>query len=214
MRKFSRHRGLLLQSNPVRRVQAHFGFAQQEVADLLDVTRAVLSMSGQPGRTRPFEARQCLQWLLDAPPPEPAPPAAGPAPAPVAPAPPAPAFSDDERQGLDLRRHILVHQAVALGRQLDGCHTRLAQARLRRRAIPGLRARSPVADELAHARFNIWERRADRTLRTEGNAAVLLALQQSVLVFEVGEIGLLGTDGQQDSKNPGSRSSGPGLVGG
>lgn len=49
MRKFSRHRGLLLQSNPVQRVQAHFGFTQQEVADLLDVTRAVLSMSGQPG---------------------------------------------------------------------------------------------------------------------------------------------------------------------
>ena len=75
MRKFSRHRGLLLQSNPVQRVQAHFGFTQQEVADLLDVTRAVLSMSGQPGRTLPFEARERMQWLLDALPPAPAPPA-------------------------------------------------------------------------------------------------------------------------------------------
>lgn len=214
MRKFSRHRGLLLQSNPVQRVQAHFGFTQQEVADLLDVTRAVLSMSGQPGRTLPFEARQRLQWLLDALPPAPVATADGPAPAPPAPPLPPPAFADDERQGLDLRRRGLELQAQALSRQLARCQTLLAQARLRQQVIPGLRARFPVADKLAHARFNIWERRAAAMLRTEGNAATLLALRQSVLAFEAAALGRrLGMDDQKERKNPGARKGEPGLAG-
>ena len=85
MHKFSRHRGLRFHRNPLRRVQGHFGFTQQEVADLLGVTRAVLSMSNQPGRTLPFEVWQRLQWLLDALPPAPVATADGPAPAPPAP---------------------------------------------------------------------------------------------------------------------------------
>ena len=199
MHKFSRHRGLRAFRTPVQRVQGHFGFTQQEVADLLAVTRAVLSMSGQPSRTLPFEAWKRLQWLLDALPPEPVATADGPAPAPPAPPLPPPAFADDERQGLDLRRRGLELQAQALSRQLARCQTRLAQARLRQQAIPGLRALFPVAEELAHVQFNIWERRAAATLRTEGNAATLLALRQSVLAFEAAALGrLLGGDGSEE----------------
>lgn len=184
------------------------------MADLLGVTRAVLSMSNQPGRTLPFEVWQRLQWLLDALPPAPVATADGPAPVPPAPPLPPPAFSDDERQGLDLRRRGLELQAQALSRQLARCQTRLAQARLRQQAIPGLRALFLVAEELAHVRFNIWERRAAYTLRTEGNAAALLELRQSVLAFEAEEIGWrLGMDDQKERKSPGARKGEPGLAG-
>ena len=108
----------------------------------------------------------------------------------------------------------MAHQAVALGRQPARGQTRLAQARLRQQAIPGLRALFPVAEELAHVRFNIWERRAAYTLRTEGNAAALLELRQSVLAFEAEEIGWrLGMDDQKERKSPGARKGEPGLAG-
>ncbi|WP_310392324.1 hypothetical protein [Hymenobacter sp.] len=194
MRKFSHHRGLRAHHTLLQRIQAHFGFTQQEVADLLDVTRTVLSMSERPGRTLPFEAWKRLQWLLDALPAEPADGSTL-----------APAFSDDEREGLDLRRRSLELQAQALGQQLARSQTRLAQARLRQQAMPGLRTTFPATDELAQVRFTIWERRAAATVRTEGNAAAMLALRLAVLTFEATEIGrLLGGGGvNKDEKIPG-----------
>jgi hypothetical protein len=108
--------------------------------------------------------------------------------APPAPAPDLPALAADDRQDLDLRRRERVLQAALLGEQLARRQTRLAQARLRLQALPGLRASFPADDELAQALFNVWHRQANATLRNEAGPVARLALRQAVMAFEAAEI--------------------------
>lgn len=184
MHKFSRHRGPRQYQPTMQRIQACFGLTQQELADVLGVSRGVLTMNGRGGRSLPPEAWTRLLQFHQALPV--AQPDAEPAPAP-APSLPTPAFSADERQELDLRRRSLALKAVALGEERARRHTRLAQARLRLEALPGLRASFPADDEVAQALLKVWQNQAAATLRNEAGPAALLALRLRVLAFEVSE---------------------------
>jgi transcriptional regulator with XRE-family HTH domain len=184
MRKFSNQRGPEAHHSALKRVQAHFGFTQQELADVLGVSRAALTMAASNRRSLSSEAgRRLLQFQL-------ALPVTAPDAAPTA-APILPALADDDRQDLDLRRRSLTLQAQLLDQPLARHQTRLAQARLRLQVLPGLRASFPADDELAQALFNLWHREANATLRHEPGPMARLALRQAVLAFEAAEIAKL-----------------------
>ena len=190
MQKFSNQRGPAAHLSPLKQVQAHFGFTQQEIADVLGVSRAALTMAASHRRSLPADAGLRLlrlqQALPVAAPDVPSSPDASFATAPPTAAPPA--LSPDDWQDLDLRRRGLALQAHLLNEPLARHRTRLAQARLRLHVLPGLQAAFPATDELAQAMFKLWHRQANATLRNEAGPLARLALRQAVLLFEAAEI--------------------------
>jgi hypothetical protein len=189
MRKFSRHRPPLSLIGLTNRqaLQAAFGIVQDDVAALVGVSRATLTMDGQPNslvspgtRNMPFEAWERLirlQQLVPAP--------FGPAPA--APAPTAmPSLPDEVRGDLDLRRRGMELKQYRLTQQLERARLRLSQAHRRLHALPALRAAFP--DEQDHHWWVFFEGQANKWLREEGPQVRLLELKLRVLAFEIEQI--------------------------
>ncbi len=179
MSHFSHHRGFRPYLSQLQAIQASFGFTQQEVADLLGVSRSALSMYERGSRNLPLAAQLRLRQFAEALP--------DPAPAP----PPAPVLSPDERADLALRRQGLLLQLDALARPLARSQTRLAQAQLRQRLLPGLQAQVPATEKLAHIVFTLWEGQAALTLQYEPSVLAQLLLRRDVLAFEVAGIARL-----------------------
>lgn len=180
MRKFVHQNGPLASLSQLQRIQAHFGLTQQELADVLGISRSALNMSGRGQRHLSPEVWARILLFQQALPV--AEPGAEPTPE------PAPPLSEDDRQELDLCRRELELQADLLGGQLARRRTRLAQARLRLRTLPGLRAAFPADDEVAQALLKVWQNEANATLRKEAGPLARLALRQAVTAFEAAEI--------------------------
>ncbi|MBO2013118.1 antitoxin Xre-like helix-turn-helix domain-containing protein [Hymenobacter negativus] len=194
MRKFSNQRGPEAHHSILERVQAHFGFTQQEIADVLGVSRGALTMAASNRRSLPPDAWMRLLQFQQALP------VAESNAVPAAPA-PVPGLADlvltaDDRQDLDLRRRTLLLQATLLGEQLARHQTRLAQARLRLQALPSLRAAFPADDEVAQSLFKVWQNQAAATLRKATGPLARLALRQAVLAFEAGKLEKLLADNE------------------
>ena len=187
MRKFSRQRSPSPYLSLSEAVQASFGLTQEQLAYLLGVSRATLSLDGRPTTTPggmrrlPLQALQrltVLQQQLPAP--------YGPAPTPAATA--GGALLPDEQETLELRLQKIELERYPLEQQLARCQTRLAQARLRQQALPTLRATFAPDDARAQQALDHLSQNADLTLRHDGGTPALLELRLRVLAFEAAEI--------------------------
>ncbi|MCR5889113.1 hypothetical protein LRS06_15350 [Hymenobacter sp. J193] len=184
MRKFSRHRAPSPHQSLLKAIQAHFGLTQEQLSQVLDVSRVALNQYDAKGKARNLPTTAVLrllawQQLLPAP--------HGPAPTPPVPVVLAPLPAAD-RETLDFRRREIALQQYRLEQKLAQCRVHLAQARLRQQALPALHVAFSPADELTEQWLKWLERDSRAILAKEEPAALLLALRLRVLAFEVKEI--------------------------
>lgn len=180
MRHFTNTRGPGPHLNSVQRLRAYLGLTQQDLANLLEVSRPAVALyerdarpllSGELGRLH------ALYAVLPAP--------NGPAPLPEV---PTPVLSDDDRKNLDFRRREIVVATFPLEAALARVQVQLAQARLWQQALPTLRTAYPATDETAHDWLRLMEIKATRTLRRASGTPALLQLRLATLQFETAEI--------------------------
>jgi transcriptional regulator with XRE-family HTH domain len=166
-------------------VRGHFGLSQEDLASLLGMSRAMLSLAELQRRTL---STQALMWLLplarragDSS-------AAAPAPTPAA---PTPGAADAVGTALAERQARCRHEAEQLRRELRPHHTRLLQAQRRLEVLPELRASLPTPLSPRHERWLAWfEQDARSTLQGPAAAtAALLELRIAALEFEAREAG-------------------------
>ena len=180
MRKFSSGRGPRPFLNATQLVRAHLGLTQQDLADLLRVSRGAVAMDERGERFLPGASAERLRQLGQVlPVPD------GPAPVPAV---PAPVLSADDRETLDLRRQGLALEAYPLKKQLARVEVRLAQARLWQQALPALRVAFPAEDAFAHQWLDYFAGKAAATLRDDSGTPALLGLRLATLAFEMAEI--------------------------
>lgn len=188
-RKFSHQRGPRFQHNMSQVVRAYLGLTQDDLATLMDVSRAAVSMDEYGTRDLPWPQVQLLHALHAA------------LPAPDAPMAPAPLMlTPSDRDDLSFRHLQLTTQVYPLKQKLERLQVRLAQAQCWQQAMPQLRNTFPAENAEAHKWLDRFERRAASTLRTEAGTPALLQVRLAAIEFEMAEITrLLG-----DAPAPGS----------
>lgn len=180
-RKFSRHREPTPYLNGAALLRANFGLTQQEMANLLGVSRASVAMDERGERLISGAAGLRLRQLEQAVAPHLI---AGPLPVPAG---PPPALSAYECETLRLRLMGIELAAYPLRKQLARCQTRRAQAALRLRVLPVLRAAFPSDDARAQRWLEYFGDMAQLMLDEVGATPELLTLQLAVLAFEATE---------------------------
>lgn len=178
---FSRHHEPTPYLNRAELLRANFGLTQQEIADLLGVSRASVAMDERCERWLSGVAGLRQAQLMEATAPHLI---AGPLPAPAG---PAPALSARERETLRLRLMGIEVVAYPLRQQLARCQTRRAQAALRQQVLPALRAAFPADDARAQRWLDYFGDMAQLMLDEVGATPELLTLQLAVLAFEASE---------------------------
>ena len=176
-RHFSHQRGPAASHGLAQTVRAHLGLTQQDLAHLLDTSRATLAMAELGQRDLPPAAPLLLGQLRQAL-------AALPAAATATPVP----LSPDQRDTLDLRRQGIELEEYPLRQQLQRVQTRLLQARQLQQAEPIWRAALPATNALVHRKLSRLAEKAEAYLRDEGATPALLELRLQVLAFERAEI--------------------------
>ena len=191
-RTFSHHREPRLLLNEGQRLRAALGLTQQDLAHLLEVSRAAVAMAECGDRALPWpQAKRlhALQAALRAAPPLPPP-------APAAPA----ELSATDRDDLDLRRLELTLEARPLAEKLERQRVRLAQARRWQQVLPALRAAFAADNATAfaasgpanHADADAWldrfERWAAGRVALGAGAAALWEVRLGAIAWEVAEI--------------------------
>lgn len=177
-RKFSHQLPLRPQHTPAQALRARLGLTQDDLADLLEVSRAAISMEEHGSRSLPWPQIGLLNALYQV---------VLPLPADPAPVPPAPLTADD-RAELDYRRLGLRVAAGPLEKKLAREHLRLAQARCWQLVLPQLRAAFPPENPWAHTWLDERTRRAAVALRSAGGPAALLQVRLAAIAFEIAEI--------------------------
>ncbi|RYY21090.1 MAG: helix-turn-helix domain-containing protein [Cytophagaceae bacterium] len=177
-RHFSLQRGPAPSHSSAQTARAQLGLTQQELAQLLGVSRTALAMAEQGSRDLPSAAAQRLLNLLQAL-------AALPAPVPAA------VLSTSQREDLEIRLQAIQLAEYPLRQQLRRVQIKLAQARLRQQAEPALRATLLATEALAHRKLSRLAEAADAYLRDEGATPALLELRLQVLAFERAEVARL-----------------------
>ncbi|WP_400190122.1 hypothetical protein [Hymenobacter sp. B81] len=182
-RKFSHHRPLQSSHNATQAVRARLGLTQDDLAYLMEVSRAAVAMDEHGTRFLPWPQAKllfALQAALPAalPPPEP------------------PVLTEAQRDDLSFRRQGLRVAARPLQQKLEHLQVRLAQARCWQQVLPQLRTAFPADNAHAHEWLSLFERRAAGILRHEAGAPALLQVRLAAIALEIAEITrLLDDDG-------------------
>jgi transcriptional regulator with XRE-family HTH domain len=172
---FSHQRGPSSSHNTGQAVRAQLGLTQQDLAQLLGVSRSALAMAERGSRDLPPAIAQRLLSLRQA---------LDTLPVPVA----ATVLSAEQREKLAIRLQAIQLEEYPLRQQLQRVQIRLNQARLRQQAEVVLRAALPATEALAHRKLGRLADAADACLRDEGGEPALLELRLRVLAFERAEI--------------------------
>ncbi len=177
--KFSHQRPLRPLHNATQAVRARLGLTQDDLAALMQVSRAAVSMDEHGSRDLPWPQVQLLQALYQV-----VLPLATEAHAPLPPL----TLTAADRDDLDFRRLGLRVAAAPLQLKLERSQLQLAQAQCWQRVLPQLRATFPPENAWAHGWLDRFERRAGGLLRTEAGGPALLQVRLAAIAFEIAEI--------------------------
>jgi transcriptional regulator with XRE-family HTH domain len=180
MRNFSSHRGPTPFLNNIQQLRAHLGLSQQDLADLIRVSRTAVAMDERYKRSLPWpKSKMLLELCQVLPVPD------GSAPLPAV---PAPLLSAADREELDWRRRDIAREIYPTKQRLARVEVRLAQARLWQQALPALRAAFPASDTFAHQWLDHFVGKAAVTLNADSGQPTLLKLRLAAIAFEMAEI--------------------------
>ncbi|MBG8555711.1 hypothetical protein [Hymenobacter guriensis] len=180
-KKFARHRSFTSNLTSTHQVQARFGLTQQQLADVLGVSRTALAMDALGERLLPIAAVLGLDALRRQLPP----PVGEALPLPVAESTPGP----EDQKTLAMRLRGIAIADYPLQNQQERLQTRLEQAQARLQALPALHAAFP--EERGQRWLNLFEEEARIWLEHDGSALLQLTLRRKVLAYEAAEIRLL-----------------------
>lgn|GEM_PF-3795179 len=175
--KFSRQRGPQPFHNFTQTVRAYLGLTQDQLAMLMQVSRAAVSMDEYGTRALPWPQVQLLHALHQALPPGPA-----------AALPVLLNLTASDRDDLDFRRQGLRLDLYPLRQKLARQQVQLAQARCWQQILPQLHTTFPTDNAHAHEWLDHFEKRAANTLRNQAGAPALLQVRLAAIEFEIAEI--------------------------